>query len=128
MYRALFFPLEPFNNAPFMELAETFQSDQRLANLVLLHADSALLRTAIMPKAILLSSCKGEHSHRGGRLRNGTATVGGRARSGTMTFDALPNMCFPSILVPVHIQRRKNMVTNRAKVSLVYTAAGIRDR
>ena len=64
MYRALLLSLKPFNNAPFVELAETFQSDQRLANFILLHANSALLRIAIMPKAILLGSRVGEPSHR----------------------------------------------------------------
>jgi len=58
MNRALLLPVEPFNNAGLMELAEAFQASQCITNLIFFHADCALLRTAILPNAIFLRGHK----------------------------------------------------------------------
>lgn len=48
MHRALTFPSKPLRNAPLMEFTQALQTDERLAHLVVFHANRALLRPTIL--------------------------------------------------------------------------------
>lgn len=68
----LLLPLEPLRDAGFVEFAQALQPGQCDANLVLLHADGAFLRTAVLIHAIFLCGDEGQHAHQGRGLRLGT--------------------------------------------------------
>lgn len=105
MHRTLLLPLEPLDDARLVELAQALEPRELLPNLVLLHADRALLRAAVLRDAVLLRGGEREHPHRqrmlGGRasaLRRGTAAP-------RVALDALPDVRFPSLFAAVRAPR-----------------------
>lgn len=101
MNRALLLPVEPLHNARPMKLTEAFQASQRITNLVLFHADRALLRTAILPHAIFLRRHKGEHPSPLCRRLGRDAATRQLTMPMNMPLDASTNMCLTRSFAPI---------------------------
>lgn len=73
MHRAFLLALKPANDACFMELAKAQQARQLVSNLVLLHADRALLWHPILANTVFLRRL--EMNHLAATGRRGRRTV-----------------------------------------------------
>ena len=120
MYWTLPLAFKPLHDTRLVELAETLQAYQLVADLVLLHANGTLLCTAIFNHAVLLRRGKGQHPQRmAGPGRGGPSASRGLA-SAPVLLDACADMCLAFRLISVRCPGRQYLAADRTQITLTY--------
>lgn len=127
MNRALPLPLEPANNANFVEFAEALEASQVLPNLVVLHADCTFGDLPVLTETVFLGGLELDHLRGGGWEGRSCGPLVGRgfplARGGGEGLDAVANVRLARFERMVVTDGKELMPTNGANISLRHSRA-----